>query len=419
MYRIFFLLILFSSVHCIANPERLVRDTFKHLSHELSTIPADSLEATVKIIKNKLEPNLDMERISKVVLASNWKRASLEQKNRFIQCFTRQLVHHQAESFQQWQSGEWEIQSTTYNDSGSKAAVKVQLTKQDTSMEIIMRLYKSQEHWYIYDASLNGISLLKQFRDDFSIKIERHGLGKTLARLCQQYPLEIKTLYMAANEWPPFIGRSIPGRGLSVELVSQVFKLAGYQVEMTFTPWRKVSEGLSEGKFDLSVAAWKNKNRQKTLLFSEPYFHNQLVVITTDKNVDTLAEFQRRLSQDKQSVGIMQDYAYGELIPKNSQTVSHKKYTPLLRKLAGKKLDMALSDLNVAQYYLNSHANLKTHLKISKQPIYSRSLHISMLKKHPVAHKVISDFNRALKVFQASKANKKLHAKYKLNSNSN
>ena len=419
MHRYLLCLILLLPCISLGNPEQLVRDTLGQLSSQLSITDNDSMEDIQKVIENYLKPKLDMERISKVVLGNHWKRASLKQKQTFMECFSRQLTHNQAESFQKWHSGEWNIISTTYNDSGSKAAVNLELTKLVTNMEVVLRLYKSKNDWYIYDAALNGISLLKQFRDDYSLKVERQGLGKTLARLCQQHPLVIKTLHMAANEWPPYISRSLPGHGLAVELISRVLKQAGYEVHMSFTPWQKVGDGMQSGKFDISVAAWKNTNRQKTLLFSDPYFHNQLVVISTDKAVDTLNTFQQRLTLDRQVVGLMEDYAYGELIPKNVRTQYHRHYSTLLRNLASKELDMALSDLNVAQFYLNSHTNLQSKLKISKQAIQSRSLHITMLKNHPVGLQVIDDFNQALKAFKNTKAYKTLHAKYKLNTKIN
>ncbi len=412
-----YLLYLFLILPCIGhgNPEQLVRDTLGQLSTQLSIIDNDSIEEVQKVIVNYLKPSLDMERISKVVLGNHWKRASLKQKNTFIECFSRQLTHSQAESFQKWHSGKWEIISTTYNTSGSKAAVNLELKKLVTNMEVVLRLYKSKDDWLIYDAALNGISLLKQFRDDYALKIKRQGLGRTLARLCQQHPLVIKKLKIAGNEWPPYISRSLPGHGLAVELVSKVLNLAGYEVNVTFTPWQKVGSGMQSGQFDISVAAWKNTNRQKSVIFSDPYFYNQLIVISTDEDVDTIDTFKQRLTLGKQTVGLMEDYAYGELIPKNARTIHHKHYSTLLRKLATKELDMALSDLNVAQFYLSSHANLQSKLKISKQALQSRSLHITMWKNHPVGAQVINDFNDALKAFKGTKAYKSLHAKYKLN----
>jgi polar amino acid transport system substrate-binding protein len=411
-----YLLCLFILLPCIShgNPEQLVRDTLGQLSTHLTKADNQSIEAIEKVVEGYLKPNLDMERISKVVLGNHWKRASFKQKNTFIECFSRQLTHNQAESFQKWHSGEWQIISTSYNSSGTKAAVSLELNQLVVDMKVVLRLYKSGQNWFIYDAALNGISLLKQFRDDYALKIERQGLGRTLARLCQQHPLVIKTLHMAANEWPPYISRSLPGHGLAVELVSKVLKLAGYEVAMTFTPWQKVGNGMQDGQFDISIANWKNASRQRSLLFSEPYFHNQLVVISTDTAVNDITTFKQRLTLGKQSVGLMEDYAYGDLIPKNTRAIYHKHYSTLLRKLAKKEIDMALSDLNVAQYYLNSHANLQPKLSLSNQAIESRSLHITMLKNHPVGEQVINDFDQALKAFLNTSAYKSLHAKYKL-----
>ncbi len=414
MPRLTCLLLILFCKFCLANPEQLINSTFKNISHELSLLKEDSVAQTERIIKNNIEPHLDMERISKLVLADQWKRASLNQKNRFMQCFTRKLRNTHAKSLMLWTSGKWHIDSSTFNESGSKAAVTVALKVPLDALKLVLRLYKSQQHWYIYDAAFNSISLLKNYRDDFALKIENQGLAKTLAKLCQQYPLKTKKLFLAANEWPPFIGRSLPGQGFSVELVRQVFKAAGYEVDMTLAPWRKVMKGMQQGKYDISVAAWSNENRKKEMLFSEPYFHNQLVVLSSRKEIQSVESFQHALIQQKQRLGLMEDYAYGSLIPDNARIVYHQHYTPLLRKLASKELDLALLDASVAQHYLHSLPQLSSRLRVSTSALDTRSLHITMLKEHPVAKQVMADFNRSLKRYLKSKPHRQLLARFNL-----
>ncbi len=397
-----------------ANPEQLINDTFTQISQQLSALKEPSIEDIDQILKQELEPHMDIERMSKLVLADHWKRASLKQKKRFIQCFNRQLRHDQAQSLQTWQAGQWSIRSTTFNNSGSKVAIDVQMSMTQESRNMVLRMYKGGGRWYIYDAAFNGISMLKNFRDDYALRIEGQGLGKTLAKLCQQFPLTVKKLVMAANEWPPFIGRSLPGLGFSVELISQVLTRAGYEVSMAFAPWGKVHKGMQQGKFDISVAAWSNADRQKQLLFSDPYYHNQLVVVSASQIINTLDAFQNALLNDKKSLGLMEDYAYEQLIPTGSRISYHQHYGPLLRKLASEELDMALLDGDVARYFLNSMASLKNRLQVPTTTLHSRSLHFTMLKDHPAAQAVILDFNRHLGDYLESDNYQKLLQKYQL-----
>ncbi len=414
MLRFLSMVLLLVSQLTQANPEQLIDRTFSQVSQRLTALKDPNLKDVDNILKQVLDPIMDMERMSKLVLADHWKRASLKQKKRFIGCFNRQLRHSQAESLHGWQTGQWSIRSSTYNNSGSKVAIYIDMVMAKEVRHMLLRLYKSGDRWYIYDAAFNGISRLKNYRDDYALKIESQGLGKTLAKLCQQHPLPVKKLVMAANEWPPFIGRSLPGQGFSVELVGQVLRLAGYQVSMAFAPWRKVMKGMQKGKYDVSVAAWSNADRQKQILFSTPYYHNQLVVVSASQTIDTIAAFQKALLVENKNLGLMEDYAYDQLIPQGSKISYHQHYGPLLRKLASNEVDMALLDGDVARYFLHSMASLKTRLQVPTTTVHSRSLHMTMLKEHPAAKEVMQDFNRWLEVYLASDEYSKLLDKYQL-----
>jgi len=424
MLRVLSILIVLVSNLALANPEQLINHTFTQISQRMASIKEASLKDIDQILKQELEPIMDMERMSKLVLGDHWKRASLKQKKRFMQCFNRQLRQGQADSLQTWHTGKWSVRATTYNNSGSKVAIEIDMIMKQEVRHMLLRLYKSGDRWYIYDAAFNGISLLKNYRDDYALKIESLGLGKTLAKLCQHYPLPVKKLVMAANEWPPFIGRSLPGQGFSVELVSQVLKRAGYQVSMAFAPWRKVMKGMEKGKYDISVAAWSNPERQKQFLFSSPYYHNQLVVISATQKIDSIDAFQHALLVGNKNLGLMEDYAYDQLIPQGSTISYHQHYGPLLRKLASNEVDMALLDGDVARHILHSMASLKTRLQVPTTTVHSRGLHMTMLKDHPAAKEVMVDFNRWLQVYLESDDYQKLLekyqlARYELNSNGN
>ncbi len=425
LFSIFFTFILFALSNLamaaenlsnppFSNPEKLVNHSFENIAHRLASLQDRSVKNISSILKQEVGPLLDMERISKLVLASQWKRASLKQKKSFMQCFTRQLRHNQATSLQKWHSRKWQVTATTYNNSGSKVAIKIDMFLDNETRNVVLRLYKSENRWHVYDIAFNGISLLKKFRDDYALKIENQGFGKTLAKLCQNHPLEVKKLVMAANEWPPFIGRSLPGQGFSVELVGKVLKLAGYEVTMAFAPWRKVMKGMEQGKFDISVAAWSNASRQKQLTFSNAYYHNQLVVVSAQHTVNTIEEFQAMLASGHQTLSLMEDYAYDNLIPKGAKIKYHQHYRPLLRKLASKELDMALLDGDVARHFLHSLSSVKSHLQVPTNAIHSKSLHITMLNQHPAAQEVIRDFNRWLEVYLASEEYQALLIKFKL-----
>lgn len=405
-------LLCFVVLPCFSSPEQLIEKTFQRLTAAQSSSPL-TLKAVEKHIAELIEPHLDIERMSKVVLASHWKRASLSQKYQFITCFTRELRHMFAGSLLNNPVTNWKIKQSTYNKSLTKVAITLSVENSETMQQWVVRFYKSDEDWLIYDTGLDGVSILKNYRDDYAAKIERYGLNKVVAQLCQSYPKEQRTLTIAGNEWPPFIGRALPGYGLSSELVTQVLNMADYEVEMRFAPWKKIKESMQEGSIDISVAAWHSPERANGLLFSAPYFTNQLVAISQQPLAQSANQLLADLTANTK-LGLMDDYAYGEIIPAVVKPTSHSKHSPLLRKVANGELDLAFLDSYVANYYLGQSPQLRSRLQVTTYPISSKTLHISILKQHPAGQQVITDFNHALKSFLKSEDYQQLLSKYQL-----
>lgn len=397
---------------CFSSPEQLIKDTFVQLDLVQSTTPT-SIKSLEKKLTEFVEPHLDIERMSKVVLANHWKRASLSQKYQFIPCFTRELRQMLAQRLLDAPITHWQVTQSTYNKSLTKAAITLDLDHYDQTQQWVVRFYKSDDDWLIYDTGLNGVSLLKNYRDDYAAKIERYGLNKVIAQLCQLYPKEQRTLVMAGNEWPPYIARALPGFGLSAELVTTVLKMADYEVELVFAPWKRVSEAMLAGQVDLSLAAWRSPDRDKTLLFSDPYFTNHLIAIGQPPLAENAQQLLANLTVQTQ-LGLMDDYAYGDIIPSHVKPIIHAKHLPLLRKVASGDIDIALLDAYVAAYYLGQSPQIKSRVQVTTYPVTSKTLHISMLKAHPASQVVMDDFNLALKIFLKSDAYRALLDKYQL-----
>lgn len=365
-------------------------------------IKPDNKTNLVQAIERHVSPYLDFTGMSRLVLGPYWKRADLDQRDRFLECFSRQLTSTQAQTLLDNNHANWQFTEETFNKTKSKAAISFRLSGSLLERTLTLRLKKEQNQWRIYDAAVNSISLLKTFRDNYAVKIESQGLNKTLVELCQTYPTNTRTVTLAGHNWEPFIGRALPGHGLSVEIVSRVFKAAGYEVAMEYTPWQNVLKGMKSGKYDISIANWKTKTRQNLLLFSEPYFHNQLIAISPHKEINTLSELESFLAPAESKLGLMDDYAYGSLLPKTSNVARHKHYSPMLRKLAGGQLDAVLMDMCVANYQMTQHPNLRSKLMLGQAPLEKKSLHITVLKNHPAANTIIQDFNQSLAIFLKS-----------------
>ena len=87
------------------------------------------------------------------------------------------------------------------------------------------------------------------------------------------------TVTLTASTSPPYSDVKLPEQGLAMEVVSHVFKRAGYAPQIEFKVWSRAMEGVSVGLYDALAAAWYSDERAKEYLFSEPYLNSKLILL--------------------------------------------------------------------------------------------------------------------------------------------
>lgn len=73
--------------------------------------------------------------------------------------------------------------------------------------------------------------------------------------------------------------------GFDIELIKLIAEKANLEIEITNTPFDSVTAGISQCQFDIAIAALTiTPDRQKEMLFSEPYINaGQIVVVRKDE----------------------------------------------------------------------------------------------------------------------------------------
>jgi len=87
--------------------------------------------------------------------------------------------------------------------------------------------------------------------------------------------LPAEVLRLAGNVWPPYTDRSLPGEGLSVELIRTALGRGGYQVEYIEVPWERALLGLRNGSYDM-INGWPTVRRVDYTLSSRPFLSNRM-----------------------------------------------------------------------------------------------------------------------------------------------
>lgn len=168
-------------------PQLVIENTSRALLGKLKSPDfASDKTAIHNFVDEAIFPNVDTVRMSALVLGKHWRKASKQQKKRFIVAFKNLLVNTYSTTFTE-QFNNWTIDylPLKLKSSDKTATVKTvvsQAGKADAKINYSMIL--RNEQWKIYDLKVEGISLVISNRETFSQMIKSSGsLDTVIAEL--------------------------------------------------------------------------------------------------------------------------------------------------------------------------------------------------------------------------------------------
>jgi phospholipid transport system substrate-binding protein len=142
-----------------------------------------------QLIRNELEERVDWATVARSGLGRHWAKRTEAEKVEFTALFSRFLVETALDKFE---TNYVQLEKIDYL--GEKiiddyASVKAQVTTKDQIVHPVeYRLQKSGKGWRIYDLLLEGVSLAKNYRDQFDEILAKSPYEKLVADLRAKTP---------------------------------------------------------------------------------------------------------------------------------------------------------------------------------------------------------------------------------------
>ena len=202
-------------------------------------------------------------------------------------------------------------------------------------------------------------------------------------------------LRLVSTLWTQFTATAGQPR-FALDLVEAGLGRIGMSGSTTFVEATRFTPALFGSDFDGSGAAWKDAERERVLLFSEPYLENRLVLVGragADVSAPSLATLKGR------RIASVEGDAYGPAIEAAGPIfVRTSGEEDSVRQLLSTTVDFALIDELVVNYIVEHHPEeAKKRLQLGAIPLVTRQLFFTVNRARADAHAIVTRFNAQLR----------------------
>jgi phospholipid transport system substrate-binding protein len=172
------------------SPQDMVRDTSSrmlvamHAEQDLIEKDAAHLYELVEAI---VLPYFDFQRMSQWVLGKNWRKATAEQREQFVEQFRMLLIRTYGTALLEYADEEIVYLPTVEPKDATRVTVRTEIDQQGVGViPIFYSMYQSDAGWKVYDISISGVSLVTNYRSTYGSIIRKDGLDYLIDRLVER-----------------------------------------------------------------------------------------------------------------------------------------------------------------------------------------------------------------------------------------
>jgi phospholipid transport system substrate-binding protein len=168
-------------------PDVMIRD----VAQEVITIikqdtgnKAESQKRILALVDAKVLPNFDFTHMTQLAMGRNWRQATPEQQKALVAEFRSMLVRTYTNAFTLYRDQQIEVKPLKLAATDTDIVVNTRVLKsggQPTSVNYKMK--KTADGWKVYDVVIEAVSLVTNYRGQFSTTIQKSGVDGLIKEL--------------------------------------------------------------------------------------------------------------------------------------------------------------------------------------------------------------------------------------------
>jgi phospholipid transport system substrate-binding protein len=147
-------------------------------------IKAGSRAKLIELIEAKVLPHFNFASMTALAMGQNWNRASPEQKTRLTEEFKTLLVRTYASALSAYSEQKFEFRPLRAKPSDTEVTVQVRVLQPGSQpVPIDYSMEKTAANWKVYDVMVGGVSLVVNYRTEFSNAVRANGIDGLIKEL--------------------------------------------------------------------------------------------------------------------------------------------------------------------------------------------------------------------------------------------
>jgi len=185
----FIIVVLPTAVFAGLGPDEVIRKTADDVISALKSdesIQKGNKHKLYLLVEEKILPSFDFEKISRLVLGKAWRKATDQQKKQFKIEFRSLLLRTYSIALSKYKDQSIDIKPMRMGPSDEIVTVKTEIVQDGAQpINVNYALVKNGGTWLVFDIIIEGVSLVTNYRSQFSSEIRKGGidsLNKKLAK---------------------------------------------------------------------------------------------------------------------------------------------------------------------------------------------------------------------------------------------
>ncbi len=171
-------------------PDALVRDTAQDVLavvKEDKSIQAGNPQKLLELVKAKVLPHFDFERMTRLTTGKPWRNATPEQRAALVNEFRTLLVRTYTAAFSRYRDQSVEVKPPRMQPGDDEVTVRTLILKAgQPSIAVDYEMEKTDSGWKVFDLSVEGSSLVATYRGTFAEQIQQGGIDGLIKNLAEK-----------------------------------------------------------------------------------------------------------------------------------------------------------------------------------------------------------------------------------------